>query len=105
MYGTLGAQPEKGGGKDEAVLSIWPLHSYILATGTVCLCQAAHACMYTVHRYRNAVQELYYVRFLYAPDPQNCARILSHVKPRVLADTLGLPSTILKSRVTLGFRN
>jgi hypothetical protein len=33
--------------------------------------------------------------------------ILSHLKPRVLSDTLGLPldSTILKPRVTLGFRD
>jgi hypothetical protein len=35
------------------------------------------------------------------------ARILSHLKPRVLAHTLGLPSdsTILKPRVSIGFRD
>jgi hypothetical protein len=35
----------------------------------------------------------------------SCARILSPLKPRVLADTLGLSSTILKPRVTLRFRH
>jgi hypothetical protein len=40
-------------------------------------------------------------------EPVPRARILSHLKPRVLADTLGLPldSTILKPRVNLGFRD
>jgi hypothetical protein len=58
--------------------------------------------------YENVLLLANFVNIVVPPLPLSFSGgIPSHLKPRALADTLGLPqdSTILKPRVTLGFRD